>query len=122
VLLLLLLLGAIMRILQDETPFIVPQSRSFSGLREFFGLKKRKPLTKILSENIRENPSLSEESTGTHLVDAFICEPIPYRTAIQENCTHIGNNLFPLPPASPFTLLLFISCSSNSSRSLLTCP
>jgi hypothetical protein len=85
-----------MRILQDETPFVVPQPVQLPSIfRRFFILhKNRQSLAKIREASSSDEKIVAEH--GTHLVDAFICEPIPYRTAIRDNCTHIG----PSPPSS----------------------
>lgn len=81
----LLLSGDIMR-LRDE---LVPEHAhsSVSKRISFFFLKKKKTKEEIF----RSSDEQIMTGSGSHVVDAFICEPIPYRTAIRDNCTHIGS-------------------------------
>lgn len=105
-----------MKMIDQEAPIVAPRPKkrkirnqnSPKFTHKILGLKKiirqRKvrnsppspsspSLSPSLSPPSPSPPSLiaTETKSGiqTSLVDAFICEPIPYRTAIKDNCTHI---------------------------------
>lgn len=102
-----------MRMVQGQTPNIVERQSSsrksiFSWSRIFFSrIKKSSSESNSLAQQTdlqRISETQEVSPTGSYLVDAFICEPIPYRTAINDNCTHIGLLFYSLE-------FSFISCS-----------
>jgi hypothetical protein len=96
---------------RDSVPEIVPSSSPLRPLprkdiwrRPLRLLTKRRPQRQWPDQPapLSLPPSESSSSSSgqsTHLVDAFLSEPIPYRTAIRDNCTHVGSST-PLPPPS----------------------
>ena len=79
-----------MKMNPNEAPKVVPnQINSFPYWnRQGKNKEKRKMKDQLQTESINSNNNQTE--SWSHLVDAFVCEPIPYRTAINDNCTHIG--------------------------------
>lgn len=88
-----------MRIIEGQTPILVERQIrsprfSFKYLFPWTWLRllRRKRYSREVRETDLEVLSKAQEISpnGSYLVDAFICEPIPYRTAINDNCTHVG--------------------------------
>lgn len=95
--------GNIMKISdEEEIPNIVPNQpkirknyfkklkSKFSIIKKINEIEKEKEDKNIEIKSVIDNNNKLENII--HLVDAFVCEPIPYRTAIKDNCTHIGRN------------------------------